>query len=212
MTARQLAMAQAPDFPWLSSETLDALTAVLQRAEVAKDGNLTVTQAESAGSGNMNLTLRVTVTDSSANAQRTLIVKQSRPWVEKYDVIAAPWDRALIEAAFYARVRKLPGVSQQMPALLGVDTLSRTLVLEDLGSGADLSSIYSDNRLPRESVMEMARYLCHLHSATRDRYTPQLANREMRQLNHAHIFQIPLDAPDAEKIDHYEPCLGERAV
>ena len=37
-----------------------------------------------AGDGNMNLTLRV------RTGQRSLILKQARPWVEKYPHIAAP--------------------------------------------------------------------------------------------------------------------------
>ena len=46
----------------------------------------------------MNCTLRVTTT------RRSFILKQARPWVEKYPQIAAPVERARVEAAFYAAV------------------------------------------------------------------------------------------------------------
>ena len=53
-----------------------------------------------AGEGNMNCVMRV------RTSERTFILKQSRPWVEKYPGIAAPWDRTLVEAAFYRQVEQ----------------------------------------------------------------------------------------------------------
>src|SRR6516225_9724556 len=55
---------------------------------------------ETAGHGNMNCVLRVTT------SRRTFILKQSRPWVEKYPEIAAPFDRAAVEAEFYGLVAR----------------------------------------------------------------------------------------------------------
>ena len=52
--------------------------------------NETLLSATKAGDGNMNLTLRLT-TDA-----RSLILKQARPWVEKYPHIPAPDSRALV--------------------------------------------------------------------------------------------------------------------
>jgi 5-methylthioribose kinase len=50
---------------------------------------------EKPGEGNMNFVYRVTT-----NA-RSLIVKQSRPWVEKYPQLEAPIERIDVEALFY---------------------------------------------------------------------------------------------------------------
>ena len=80
-----------------------------------------------AGEGNMNLALRVT-TD-----QRSVIVKQSRPWVEKYPGIAAPEERILSEINFYGYVADLSDVRAAMPSVLGASPSQRLLVLEDLG-------------------------------------------------------------------------------
>ena len=44
-----------------------------------------------AGAGNMNLALRVTTRDG-----RSLILKQGRPWVEKYAHIPAPFERTIV--------------------------------------------------------------------------------------------------------------------
>src|SRR3954468_12153631 len=69
-----------------------------------------------AGEGNMNLALRV-----STRRPRSFVVKQGRPWVEKYPEIPAPFERTLVEAAFYEAVRVEPRVASRMPALLCVD-------------------------------------------------------------------------------------------
>ena len=65
-----------------------------------------------AGDGNMNCTLRV------ITPHRRFIVKQARPWVEKYDHIPAPWNRSHVEAAFYETVASVPGVGDRMPRLI----------------------------------------------------------------------------------------------
>jgi 5-methylthioribose kinase len=48
-----------------------------------------------AGDGNMNRTLRLRLNG------RSIVLKQSVPWVAKYPQIAAPADRIFVEAAFY---------------------------------------------------------------------------------------------------------------
>ncbi|MEM6707021.1 MAG: aminoglycoside phosphotransferase, partial [Acidobacteriota bacterium] len=83
-----------PDVPLLSLED-PSLTKKTLRDVGWLTPDETVRKIGRPGEGNMNLTLRVT-TD-----RRSLIVKQSRPWVEKYDVIEAPFDRMLSELAFY---------------------------------------------------------------------------------------------------------------
>src|SRR6202011_5004945 len=77
-----------------------------------------------AGEGNMNYTLRVRTTD------RTFILKQARPWVEKYPHIAAPWDRAVVEGRFYELISTRKDLARYMPKLLGVDAQARMLCLE----------------------------------------------------------------------------------
>lgn len=156
-----------------------------------------VTDVRRAGEGNMNCTLRV-CTD-----RRSVIVKQARPWVEKYPQFAAPRDRALREAEFYRLVRQVPEAARLMPALLVADPASRLLVLEDLGDAGDRTDLYHGGTLEPLELAALARYLAALHRVRSGSPTPPLANREMRALNHAHIFDLPLrpgGGPDLEAI------------
>lgn len=142
--------------------------------------------AAKAGEGNMNLTVR-----ARAGAW-SLIVKQSRPWVQKYPQIAAPFDRALTEGRFYAAVAEVPAVAAAMPRFVGLDPASRVLALEDLGAAADCTGLYGGDGLTDSELDALAAYLAALHGhAFAPGTLAALANREMRALNHAHIFDLP---------------------
>lgn len=144
-----------------------------------------------AGDGNMNLTLRVSLRG------RSVILKQGRPWVEKYPQIAAPWGRTLVEAAFYRTTARFPAVSARLPALLHVDDRNHILVLEDLGNAADLQTIYARHTISSRQLDALTGWLDVLHRVpTAERKL--FANRAMRQLNHEHIFRVPLLRPEAE--------------
>ena len=91
---RERAQREHPDFPWLDPARPDGVGAWLASAGWLDPGERFL-GCERAGEGNMNLTLRVR-TD-----RRRFVLKQARPWVEKYDGIAAPWERSLVEQRFY---------------------------------------------------------------------------------------------------------------
>lgn len=194
--------ARHPGIPLLSLED-DALTASTLRDVGWLEPDETVESVERPGEGNMNLTLRVTTN------RRSLIVKQSRPWVEKYDVIAAPFDRVLSESAFYEAVAGLPAVAERMPRLLGIHPDYRLLLLEDLGAGADLSGLYGgEGQLTRDEARSLGRYLRSLHQGAAH---VDLENRAMRELNAAHIFDIPLQEDNGVDVEQLEPGLGDAA-
>jgi 5-methylthioribose kinase len=190
-----------PGFPWLDAGDLDGLRVFLSRR-----GWLTPTETlvacERAGEGNMNLTVRVR-TD-----RRTVIVKQARPWVEKYDHIAAPWERGESERWFYERVATIPEVAAHMPRLLGSDPASRVLLLEDLEGAHDLSGVYAGARLEAEELDRLALVLRALHDATAGDPPQPPFNRAMRELNHAHCFVVPLDPRNGLPLDRFEPGLA----
>jgi 5-methylthioribose kinase len=159
-----------------------------------------------AGDGNMNCTLRV------VTPRRRVIVKQARPWVEKYDHIEAPWNRSHVEAAFYESVANVSGVGDRMPGLLHVDAENRVLVLEDLGDGGDLTSIYQGVRLPDEDRATLADYLARLRRVPVPAHLRHLMrNREMRALNHEHIFHFPLVGHNGFALDAITPGLQPAA-
>jgi len=190
-----------PGFPWLDAADLDGLgTFLRQRRWLSPDE--TVLGCGRAGEGNMNLTLRVR-TD-----RRTLIVKQARPWVEKYDHIAAPWERGESERRFYERVATIPDVAAHMPRLLGADPASRVLLLEDLAGAHDLTGLYAGGRLEVEEADRLALVLRALHDATTGDPPQPSFNRAMRELNHVHCFVVPLDPGNGLPLDRFEPGLA----
>lgn len=199
-------MAEHPDFPWLDADRPESVGRYLEAAGWLEPGE-SFRGCGRAGEGNMNLTLRIR-TD-----RRRFVLKQARPWVEKYDSIPAPWDRSLAEQRFYQRVAGIRPVSSRMPRLLGADPDARVLLLEDLPGARDLSGLYAggDAITPAEREA-LCGYLRALHSATRVDPSPDITNRAMRALNHAHIFEVPLDPTNGLDLEAHEPGLGRAAA
>ncbi|MBN9691457.1 MAG: phosphotransferase [Verrucomicrobia bacterium] len=164
-----------------------------------------VLAVERAGDGNMNCTVRV-LTDRGS-----FIVKQSRPWVEKYPQFAAPWDRTLREAEFYRLVSLRPEVAKFLPQIRAVDPDARVLILEDLGAASDYTGVYRGDVFTRDEVQHLGRFLSALHHPGAEEEPRDLTNREMRQLNHAHIFEIPLQPANGLDLDALTPGLAQVA-
>ena len=183
------------DFELISIEDIDGMQAILRDTGWIASGER-VEELSVAGEGNMNCTLRVLL--SSNSSTRSIIVKQSRPWVQKYPTIEAPVNRSLYEARFYSRVSDSEVVSSQMPRLIGSESNRFLLCLEDLPDASDLTDCYSGQSAQSElPIEEAADWLNRLHSIPLESEDPsRFENRELRELNHAHIFEIPFQ-PDA---------------
>jgi 5-methylthioribose kinase len=169
-----------------------------------------------AGEGNMNLVLRVRWRDA-AGAVRSVVLKQARPRVEKFPEIPAPVGRLAVEVAFYRAVSSVPRLAAAMPALLAVDEEAAAALLEDLGAAADYTGLYGDEDLAQGDLDQLLRWLSALHSLEVDAGArPRLANRDMRALNHAHLFEVPVgrspDAGDAPALDGHCPGLQAAAA
>ena len=162
---------------------------------------------ERAGAGNMNLAVRVTPA-----AGRSFIVKQGRPWVEKYKQIPAPFERTLVEAAFYSAVAIDPSVAGRMPAVLHLDRGNHVLVLEDIGDAGDFTSVYSDAAIPGSAIGALLEWLEGLAAVPiRADGRAILANRAMRALNHEHMFRFPLMETNGLDLDAITPGLRREA-
>lgn len=165
-----------------------------------------ITEVAPAGDGNMNLTLRV------RHAGGSLIVKQARPWVEKYPQIEAPVDRSLVEGAFFAFLAEEPP-AQRLPNLLHRSEPDRILVLEDLGDARDLTGLYRRPELDPADLDALLEWLAELHAVSSRRSPPPIfVNRALRELNHAHIFAIPFAADNGIDLEGWIPGLGELAA
>src|SRR3982751_2789556 len=120
-----------------------------------------VLSAARAGEGNMNYTLRVRTNE------RSFILKQARPWVEKYPAIDAPDERAVVEANFYRSVQRVHRVASRMPALLASDDDARMLMIEDLAPAHDCTDVYAGARLSDEDLALLVGYLEALQAGLR---------------------------------------------
>lgn len=156
---------------------------------------------EKAGEGNMNLTLRI------RTQRRSVVLKQARPWVEKYAHIPAPSDRVVYEQKFYQAASELPEVAARMPRLLGCDVDSRLLLLEDVGERNDMSDLYRGTEVRMTELEELARYLRALHDARIPELHDRFANTGMRKLNHEHIFRVPLNPGNGIDLEQFESGL-----
>lgn len=162
-----------------------------------------VKRIEKAGEGNMNLTVRVQL------RQASFIVKQSPPYVAKYPEIPAPEHRVQLEGHFYRLVARSPEVRQAMPGLLLLDHEQDVLVLEDLGKLASFQSLYDQASLTEDRLGQLLQWILQLHQISyNEQERASLANREMRQLNHEHIFDLPIQRQNGLDLEAITPGLS----
>jgi 5-methylthioribose kinase len=193
--------------PWLLNlEDRADVERYLAGRGLVSAGDLPIAIAR-AGAGNMNLAVRITLASG-----QTFVVKQGRPWVEKYPQIPAPFERTLVEAAFYAELARDPRASSLMPAVLDVDADNHILVLEDVGSAGDFTFLYSDGSMPAAALAQLIEWLGWLGEMTpRAGSRDIFANRAMRALNHEHMFNYPLRDGNGLDLDGITPGLGAAA-
>ncbi|WP_088339634.1 phosphotransferase [Robiginitalea sediminis] len=150
------------------------------------------------GEGNMNVVLRLH-TDS-----RSLILKQSRPYVQKYPQIPAPLDRIGVEYQFYKAVFG-SGVSKHMPEILGYAAEDHLMLLEDLGESEDLTTLYTRRTVSEDTLTTLVSVMESIHSTGAVKGFPE--NLQLRQLNHQHIFVLPYAEDNGFPLDQIQPGL-----
>ncbi len=152
---------------------------------------------EGAGDGNMNMVLRATTN------QRSFILKQSLPYVHRFPIIKAPRERILTEFEFYGIVRKNESIRKLTPEMYWLDVENFLLCMEDFGRSQDFMHIYKKGQnLEKGEMADIARMVSELHFGFK--YEPSdvmIPNMEMRLLNHAHIFELPLSVTNGFNLD-----------
>lgn len=148
-----------------------------------------------AGAGNMNRTYRARLEDGSS-----IVLKQSVDHVAKYPSIAAPAERIGVEADFYAAIAPHRELATAMPELIGFSETHRLLAMQDLGEAGAFTDVYAPGvRGPTATESaHLLRWLSALHAMDAPRDFPQ--NLRMRELNHEHIFVLPLQTATHEAI------------
>ncbi|MBU2948746.1 phosphotransferase [Zobellia uliginosa] len=162
-----------------------------------------ITAIEKPGEGNMNVVLRI-ITD-----QRSFILKQSRPYVQKYQQIKAPVDRIAVEKKFYQAVRD-NAVHAHVPKIIGFDASENLLLLEDLGNCKDMTYIYQKHAISNGLLDRLIFILGLIHRKKAPSDFPE--NMEMRQLNHQHIFELPFLEDNGFQLDDIQPGLQELSL
>ena len=227
MDLRERYAAEMPGHFFLDAD-VEALRTYLTEQGVLRGKGLlrrgeAVKLVEVLAGGNMNCVQRVTFAapgrqPSVAVRRGSAIVKQARPWVERYPAIAAPVARARAEAKYFQLVGLVPELAQRSPTLYHHDGGNHVLVLEDLGRGADLSSLYAGGDIRerladgRTVLQTLVTYLVKLHAHFRENPPARpLANKAMRQLNHEHVFALPFRESNGLELDAFHPGLAALA-
>ena len=157
----------------------------------------------------MNYVLRI------KSEQGSFVIKQARPWVEKFPQLAAPVERVKVEALFYDLVQRDPFFSQNTPRLLGWDPENHVLAMEDLGEGSDFLSLYQKGQVLENEILDkLTSFISHLHNLSfeeKDRLDfPE--NKDLRLLNHEHIFDFPYQVENGFDLNTIQPGLQELAM
>lgn len=168
-----------------------------------------IRQLGKAGEGNMNLVLRLVLDDGSR-----FILKQSRPWAEKYPQVPSPAERADTEALYYHQTAQVPALAALSPRLYQADPVSHVLLLEDLGEGTDLSRLYRPGEeLDQTTLDALLAYLGALHGQFhRADCDFVIDNHVMRALNAEHIFRYPFVPDNGLDLDGITPGLALAAA
>jgi len=198
---------QYPDKFFLDKEDRQSLESYLLKLNLLhKDES--IIKAERPGAGNMNYVLRV-ITPS-----KTLVLKQSRPWVEKFPSLSAPVERIAVEATYYRLMQHLPALQAYTPNCIKYDGDNYLLVLEDLGDSIDYTFLYKkENFVNQHEIQALMQYISTLHNWEVSEYESHFpANIGMRELNHEHIFFLPYEKNNGFDLDAIQEGLQDLAI
>ena len=162
-----------------------------------------ITQISKAGEGNMNVVLRVTTN------LRSIIVKQSRPFVQKYQNIPAPIDRIAVEHTFYEAVANST-ITSHIPTIIGFDAHAHILAMEDLGDCDDMTFLYEQRNISNEQFNILIAVIHQIHNTKPPENFPD--NIKMRKLNHQHIFILPFLSDNGFSLNDIQPGLQELSI
>ncbi len=191
-----------PNGFFLSLEKVKVLNTYLSKKGWLRESEI-VQSLEKAGEGNMNCVLR------ARTNYRTLIIKQSRPWVEKYPQIDAPIGRINVEAEYMRLIDAERSLRDTSPGIKFRDAANYLIVMEDLGDASDYSSVYKpQERIELHDLKSLVEYLVILGELKAPDFPD---NMGMRRLNHEHIFALPFRKDNGLDLDSIQDGLSKLA-
>jgi 5-methylthioribose kinase len=165
------------------------------------EGDENIIAIEKPGEGNMNFVLRILTN------RRSVICKQSRPYVQKYPSIEAPIERILVEAQFYKTIQQSEFLSSRMPKLLAELPDDFLIILEDLGANSDYSYLYKkEAQFDEKELINLTDFLSKLHEIKVEKYAQNL---ELKSLNYFHIFKFPFELENGFDLDQIQLGLAD---
>ena len=157
-----------------------------------------IERIEKAGEGNMNVVLRV------HSNLRSFILKQSRPFVNKYPQVAAPIGRIDVEFQFLKSMRDKE-LLKSLPRIYYYDKQHHLLMMEDLGHGEDMIAMYNERSIADDEVDYLIDLLHRIHLTPADKSYPE--NAGLRRLNHQHVFHLPFAEDNGFDLDSIQQGL-----
>ena len=155
------------------------------------------------GEGNMNVVLRVKTN------QRSFILKQSRPYVQKFQQIEAPLNRIEVEHKFYEAVQGAY-ITAHIPNILAFDQKNYLIQMEDLGQCDDMTFCYADRKMSFQIVEKLVNISEAIHKVGNVENFPE--NRVLRLLNHQHIFVLPFMEDNGFQLNDIQEGLQELSL
>jgi 5-methylthioribose kinase len=163
-----------------------------------------ITNVSKPGEGNMNVVLRIKTNF------RSFIVKQSRPFVQKYQDINAPIERIDVEYQFYDAIAGNDLLNQHVPKILYYNAEDYLLILEDLGDCDDMSSLYDAKELDEGQLELLVNIAANIHNSKAPNNYPE--NKSLRKLNHQHIFVLPFMKENGFSLDDVQDGLQDLSI
>ena len=143
------------------------------------------------GEGNMNVVLRVETN------KKSFILKQSRPYVNKYPNIKNSEKRIIVEDQFYELIIKSE-IQKFFPKKIDFIKKDLILLIEDLGQCRDMSYLYSSKNINLDHFNSLIYILESIHKTKVNSFP---SNYSLKELNHEHIFVLPFQKNDFQLDD-----------
>lgn len=183
---------------------IEEIKALLQKIGFFNTTEEFITEVTKPGEGNMNVVLRVTTN------LRSFILKQSRPFVQKYKDIEAPIARIDVEYQFYRTIANNALLRKHFPEILKFNTENHLLILEDLGACEDMTYLYNAGTLETKQLELLVQIVANIHKAKAPKDYPK--NTDLRLLNYQHIFELPFMENNGFSLNEIQPGLENLSI